>query len=135
MSGGWRTARLEEIGTRYEPGFWDPWAREPRYGERWRSIGGHFGIRGFGVNAYDAAEGEELIVPHTETDYGGQEELYLVVRGRARFTCDDEEVELGEGELLHVRPEVMRAATALATPTLLLMGGGTPGQPYTLWDY
>jgi hypothetical protein len=32
--------------------------------------------------------GQELIVPHDETSFGGQEEVYVVVRGRARFVCD-----------------------------------------------
>jgi mannose-6-phosphate isomerase-like protein (cupin superfamily) len=134
MPEGWKTARLDEIGSRFEPGFWDPWAREPGYGENWRSIGPYFGITGFGVSAYEVAEGEELVVAHDEVEYGGQEELYFLVRGRARFVLDGEEVELGEGELLYVRPQVTRQATALATPTLVFMVGGTPGKPYQEWD-
>jgi uncharacterized cupin superfamily protein len=130
---GWRTARLDEIpalGDASDPSYWRPWARDAGYGRSWHSIGHHFGIEGFGVNAYEAAAGEELVVPHEETEFGGQEELYLIVRGRASFVCDGEELELGEGELLHVPPEVQREAKALATPTVVFMVGGIPGAPY-----
>ncbi len=132
---GWRTARLGEIGTDRETSWWDEWARDKgRYGERWRQIGRHFGIGGFGVNAYEANEAEELVVPHSEAEYGGQEELYFIVRGRARFVCDGEAVEVGEGEFLYVRPEIEREARALATPTIVLMVGGKPGEPYSHWQ-
>jgi hypothetical protein len=60
-----------------------------------------------------------------------QEELYLVVEGRARFVCDGEAVELGPGELLFARPGVRREAVALETPTMLFMVGGRPGEPYS----
>lgn len=57
------------------------------YGCRWRQIRQHFGITGFGVNANEAA-GEELVVSHKEVSYGGQQEVYLIVRRRARSTCE-----------------------------------------------
>jgi mannose-6-phosphate isomerase-like protein (cupin superfamily) len=118
------------VPTTAAPGFWDEWAREGDFGRRWHSIGEHFGIGGFGVNANEADAGRELIVPHTETAYGEQEELYVVVRGRARFTCDGEAVELGEGGLLWVEHQVARDAVALEDGTLVLCVGGTPGRPY-----
>jgi len=124
---GWQVARLEEIGTTNDASYWEPWARDPGYGEKWRSIRQHFGISGFGVNAYEAGAGEELVVPHDETDFGGQEELYFVARGRARFVCDGEEVEVGEGGLLYATAEVAREARALETPTIVFMVGGAPG--------
>jgi mannose-6-phosphate isomerase-like protein (cupin superfamily) len=132
---GWSTARLDGISTEHKPGFWDPWSKEPGYGDRWHSIRSHFGITAFGVNAYEAEAGEELVVAHDETDFGGQEELYYVVRGRASFVLGDEEVELGEGELLYVAPEVVRQADALEAGTLVFMVGGPPGKPYEPWDF
>ena len=124
---GWQTARLEEIPTTNDASYWEPWARDPGYGEKWHSIRQHFGISGFGVNAYEAGAGEELVVPHDEKDFGGQEELYFVARGRARFVCDGEEVEVPEGGLLYASAEVMREARALETPTIVFMVGGAPG--------
>lgn len=55
-----------------------------------------------------------------------------MLRGRARFVCDGEEVELGEGEVLFCRPEVHREAISLETPTMLLIVGGLPGRPYEI---
>ena len=124
---GWQTANLNYIPTTNDPSYWEPWARDPGYGEKWRSIRQHFGISGFGVNAYEAGADEELVVPHDEKDFGGQEELYFVARGRARFVCDGEEVEVPEGGLLYASAEVMREARALETPTIVFMVGGVPG--------
>jgi mannose-6-phosphate isomerase-like protein (cupin superfamily) len=131
---GWRAVPLAEIGTDRGPDWWAPWARDAGYGVRWHQIREHLGITGFGVNAYWADAGEELVVPHDEEPYGGQEELYVVVRGAARFTCDGEDVELGETDLLYVPSEVTREARALRTPTLLLMIGGNPGA-YEEYDW
>ncbi|MER3412068.1 MAG: hypothetical protein C4305_07115 [Thermoleophilia bacterium] len=99
----------------------------------WRSIRHYFGLTGFGVNAVEVNAGEELVVPHDELDFGGQEELYLVLRGRALFVCDGEEVGVREGELLSVRPHVKREARALETPTILFMVGGVAGGAYQPW--
>ena len=128
---GWRLAQLADVPTTVAAGFWSEWAREPDYGERWHSVGEHLGITGFGVNAYQADAGRELIVPHSETEFGGQEELYLVTSGRARFTCDGEPVEVAAGGLLHVTHEVVREAFALEDGTDIICVGGVPGQPYT----
>jgi mannose-6-phosphate isomerase-like protein (cupin superfamily) len=127
----WSTARVGEIGSVLGPEWWAQWARDPEYGSGWHSVGKHFGIQGFGANISEADAGREIIVPHTETDYGAQEELYIVVRGRARFTIDGEDVELGELDMLHVTHEVTREATALDTPTLIVCVGGTPGAAYS----
>ena len=72
------------------------------------------------------------MIPHDESEKGEQnEELYVVTRGRARFTCDGESVELGQGEVLFAKPGVEREAVALESPTMLLIVGGRPGQAYT----
>ncbi|HEY0389422.1 MAG TPA: cupin domain-containing protein [Gaiellales bacterium] len=128
---GWRASQIEELPSTAPAGFWDEWAREADYGGRWHSVGEQLGIRGFGVNANEADAGRELVVPHTETEYDEQEELYVVVRGRARFTCDGETVELGPGGLLFVEHAVPREAVAVEDGTLVLCVGGTPGRPYS----
>jgi mannose-6-phosphate isomerase-like protein (cupin superfamily) len=127
---GWKSARLSEIGLAFDPGYFQEWAQDPDFGKGWRSVGSHFGITAFGVNASEAAAGEELITAHDEAPYSGQEELYFVSRGRARFVCDGEELVVAEGALLYVAPEVMREARALETPTVVLMIGGIPGKPF-----
>ena len=154
MSGkSWRTARLADIPSRSDqPGVSvDDYLtamreRAPHILARWADAGrrykgdhrkthdvrGHLGVESFGINAFEAHEGELLIIPHDELGEGErQEELYLVVEGRARFTCDGEEVELGPGEVLFARVGVKREAIALESPTLLLIVGGRPGEAYS----
>jgi mannose-6-phosphate isomerase-like protein (cupin superfamily) len=149
---GWTIARLREIPASSEtPGFSAEEYRQamaeraPHILERWADAGKQFehtnrkthdvrsflGVESFGVNAFEAHEGELLVVPHDELGEGEQqEELYLVVEGRARFVCDGEPVELEPGQLLFARPGVRREAVALATPTMLVIVGGRPGQAY-----
>ena len=148
----WRVARLRDVPSATDqPGFpLDEYRRAmaeraPHILERWRDaqerfahehrrthdVRGFLGIESFGANAFEAAEGELLVVPHDELGEGEQqEELYVVVEGRARFTCDGEDVELAPGEVLFARPGVRREAVALATPTTVLIVGGRPGQAY-----
>jgi mannose-6-phosphate isomerase-like protein (cupin superfamily) len=119
--------------------------RAPHILERWADAGerfahdhrrthdlrGFLGVESFGVNAFEAHEGELLVVPHDELgEEERNEELYLVVEGRARFTCDGEVVELGPGEVLFARPGVKREAIALRSPTMVLIVGGRPGEAY-----
>lgn len=150
---GWETARLSEIPSRSElPGVsaedyvTGMRERAPHILERWadaqrrfrgdnrktHDVRGFLGVESFGVNAFEAHEGELLVIPHDELGEGEQnEELYVVTQGRARFVCDGEEVELGPGDLLYARPGVKREALALETPTMLLIIGGRPGEAYS----
>jgi len=150
---GWRVGRLREIPSRSGlPGFSSEEylqamkERAPHILERWDDAGkrfasdhrkthdvrGFLGVESFGVNAFEAHEGELLVVPHDELAEGEQqEELYLVVEGRARFVCDGESVELGPGELAFARPGVKREAIALESPTMVFMVGGRPGEAYS----
>ena len=103
----------------------------------WRPIRRHFGIRAFGVNAYTPSEaGAQVIEQHTEERLG-HEEIYLVLRGRARFTIDGNEHELGPGQLVFVRdPSLRRGAVALDETTVVLALGGKPGAAFepSAWE-
>lgn len=103
----------------------------------WRPVRRHFGIRAFGVNAYSpSAPGSQIVEEHTEGSVG-HEEIYLVLRGRARFTVDGDEHELGPGQLVFVRdPSLRRGAVALDEDTVVLALGGKPGEAYELsaWE-
>lgn len=137
----WALARLEDIPDDHPDGWWDQEASTEGFGTRWHPVRRHFGIEGFGIAGSGADAGQELVVPHTELGEGevetpedpyvrGQEEVYYLARGRARFTLDGEEAELAAGDILFVPPHVHRAATALEDGTLVLGVGGTPGKPY-----
>jgi len=103
----------------------------------WRPIRRHFDIRAFGVNAYSAlAVGGQIVEEHAETQLG-HEEIYLVLRGRARFTVDGNEHELAAGQLVFVRdPQLRRGAVALEEDTVVLALGGKPGEAHVVsaWE-
>jgi quercetin dioxygenase-like cupin family protein len=103
----------------------------------WRPIRRHFDIRAFGVNAYSALEvGGQILEEHAETELG-HEEIYLVLRGRARFTIDGNEHELAAGQLVFVRdPQLRRGAIALEEDTVVLALGGKPGEAHVVsaWE-
>ena len=96
-----------------------------------RPIRYHFGITSFGVNAWTGREvGDRIINEHDEADDDGEEELYLVQRGRARFELDAEPVQAPAGTLVFVRPGVKRTAFAEEPDTTIIAIGGTPGRAY-----
>ena len=106
----------------------------------WRPIRRALGTTGFGVNAYTADAGAEVIETHDETSQGSarHEELYVVLTGEAAFTVDGESVPAPAGTLLLVPPGTTRGATASADGTTVLIVGGTPGAagalaPYEHW--
>src|SRR3954471_7214057 len=93
----------------------------------------HFGIEGFGVNAFRAVEaGGLLINEHDELGIGapGQQELYVVLSGKARFTIDGDEIEAPAGTLVYVGPDAKRGAVADEKDTTVLVVGGSPGMAY-----
>lgn len=103
----------------------------------WRPVRRHFGIRAFGTNAYTSAAGGQIIEEHTEQTYG-HEEMYLVLRGRVRFTVDGNDHELGPGQLVHLRdPALRRGAVALTDDAAVLAVGGKPGAAHEVsaWEY
>jgi len=103
----------------------------------WRPVRRRFGIEGFGVNAYSSREaGAQIVEEHSESDLE-HEEIYLVLRGRARFTIEGDEHELGQGELVFVRdPVLRRGAIALDDDTIVLALGGKPGAAHEVsaWE-
>ena len=105
-------------------------------GLQWRPIRIHLGIRAFGTNAYTAAVGDEVVEEHTEGTYG-HEEMYVVVRGRATFTLDGEQVDAPAGTLVHLPdPGVRRTAVAREPDTLVLAVGAKPDEIFqpSAWE-
>jgi len=91
----------------------------------WRPVRRRFGITAFGTNAYTANAGQRVIEEHSET--GGHQELYVVLRGRATFTLDGEEVDAPAGTLVFARPGTKRGAVAAEDGTAVLAVGAKPG--------
>ena len=108
------------------------------HGLEWRPIARRLGIRAFGTNAYTAEKlGDWVVEEHTETQ-NGHEEMYVVVRGRARFTLDGEEFDAPAGTIVFVSdPNVKRVAIAEDEGTTVLAVGAKPGEAFTpsAWEW
>ena len=104
-----------------------------------RPVRHHFGVEAFGVNAWTADEvGNRIVNEHDEVsaDAGdGQEELYFVYSGHARFELDGESVDAPVGTFVFVRPGVKRTAFAEEAPTTIVTVGGTPGKAYEVFGW
>jgi quercetin dioxygenase-like cupin family protein len=100
----------------------------------WYPIQHHFGLSAFGVNAFGGDAGTSFVHEHDETA-SNQEELYVVLRGTARFTLDGDELEAGALSVVAIRdPGVRRAAVAVEDGTLLLAFGAPVGSGFhTTW--
>jgi tetratricopeptide (TPR) repeat protein len=92
------------------------------------------GFQPAGVNAWIADTGAQLIPPHEEDS--GNEELYVVVRGRATFTVGDETADAPAGTFVFVPAGVHRTAAAAEDGTIVFVVGGTVGEAFTAggWD-
>jgi hypothetical protein len=87
------------------------------------------GFEPFGVNAWLGREaGDHVIERHREAE--GPEELYVVLRGEARFTLDDETFEAPIGTLVHAPPGTLREAIAAVPGTVVLAMGAKPGEAF-----
>jgi mannose-6-phosphate isomerase-like protein (cupin superfamily) len=94
-----------------------------------RPVRHHLGITAFGSNAWTAANVGDRLMPEHEEDEG-VEELYVVLRGHARFEIDGEAVAAPAGMLIFVEPGTNRTAFAEEAGTTVLAVGSRVGQPY-----
>ena len=111
----WQVARLDDIERRGR----DIPVRE------------HLRIHAFGINAYTPGEDGTLISEHDEAG-SGQEELYIVLDGKATFEVDGKAFDAPAGTFVSVRPESRRKATGDGT---VLAVGATPGEAYQGIDW
>jgi tetratricopeptide (TPR) repeat protein len=97
----------------------------------YRPVRHHLGITAFGVNTWTArAAGDRIINEHDESEPDANEELYLVMTGRARFELDGDRVDAPAGTFVFARPGVKRTAFAEEAGTTVVALGGTPGKAY-----
>jgi GNAT superfamily N-acetyltransferase len=92
----------------------------------WRPVRRELGVRIVGIAAYTAERaGQELVEAHRESSDGrGHEEVYLVLRGAARFTLDGEPLAASAGTFLRVAPDVHRHAVATEPGSAVVALGG-----------
>lgn len=103
-------------------------------GVPYRPVRHHFGIASFGVNSFTGRKaGDRIINEHSEED--DQEELYLVLQGRATFELNGERVDAPAGTLVFAEPGVKRTAFAEEEGTTVVVVGGKPGKAYEVLGF
>ncbi|MEA2124459.1 MAG: hypothetical protein QOI80_1241 [Solirubrobacteraceae bacterium] len=106
-------------------------------GVHWHPLRRTLGITAFRTNGYTADAGELLIEPHTEAD-GSEEEMYVLITGRATFTVDGEEIDATPGTVVYCPdPASHRTAVATEAGTLALAVGNRAGAagPPSAWEH
>jgi uncharacterized cupin superfamily protein len=100
---------------------------------RWAALNGPLGVDAYGVNVIEASPEDGLELAHDETDTA-QQELFVVVSGRARFSVGDETLEAGPGTAVGVGdPSLMRGYEALEPGTRVLCIGARRQDRPTAW--
>jgi quercetin dioxygenase-like cupin family protein len=90
------------------------------------------GVRAFGVNAWSVENPGDPVIPAHDERSTGHEELYVVVRGHARFTVDGDETDAPAGTIVFVRsPQARRGAVALERNTVVLTAGAAAGEAFS----
>ena len=102
----------------------------------WRPVRDHLGISAFGVNAFLGAQpGDRVVELHDEDGDDGHEELYVVVRGAARFVIDGDEHVVAAGSVALVAPGTAREAFAIEAGTAVLVVGARAGEPFVVSEW
>jgi tetratricopeptide (TPR) repeat protein len=97
----------------------------------YRPIRHHLGISAFGVTAWTARTAGDLVIDeHDPDDPTADEELFLVLRGRAVFEVDGDRVDAPAGTLVFAPPRTKRRAIAAEAGTAVIALEGTPGKAY-----
>jgi hypothetical protein len=109
--------------------------RETRTGR----IRHELGITAFGINSWLGPNAGDRVIPeHAEDQEGDQDELYVVVRGRARFEVNDDTFDAPQGTLVYV-PAGPNRRTAFAEEagTTVVAVGATAGKAFEVhgWEF
>jgi hypothetical protein len=82
----------------------------------WYPLQHALGIDTFGVNLFVAARAEQTLVEEHDERRSGQQELYLILEGKAVFDLDGERIPVeADGALAVTDPTLRRSAKALSS--------------------
>jgi hypothetical protein len=117
-------AEMPDVPTLAEPG--DP---------HWKPIQHYLGLTAFGINLLTADDaGSELAAGHDEAE-SGQEEVYIVLAGRAQVAIDDARFEATAGTVVAITdPALPRSIASLEEATSVLVVGCRPGCFHSSWQ-
>jgi tetratricopeptide (TPR) repeat protein len=119
MSDGYQILSLDEL---------EPALNHQRDGQKLLAIQRALDYRPAGINGWIGDAGEGLVPEHAEDS--DNEELYVVVRGRARFTVDGTDIDATAGTLLHLLPGESRVAVSEEPGTIVVVIGATIGEAF-----
>jgi hypothetical protein len=107
----------------------------PEFSFAWHPLQHHFGLDAFGANLFVATQAGDVLVGEHDEGESGQQELYVVLRGRVDFTLDGE---LHPAEAITVvavaEPSTRRHAVAREPGATLLAVGAEPhGEFRSTW--
>ncbi len=110
---------------------------DPYSAERFVPLRRQLGVTSFGINQIVFQPGQRARIHRHER----QEEVYLVLEGTLSLGIEGKEIELGEGELIRVAPNLRRQLVNRGPERLVLLalGGegehhGRDGEAFTDWD-
>ncbi len=94
---------------------------------------GALDVQSFGMAVVELGPGSDA---HPDHDHpGGQEEVYVVLRGTGEIVVDGETIALDPETLVRVGPDAKRKINPGPEGMRLLALGGTPGQAYEAPGY
>jgi mannose-6-phosphate isomerase-like protein (cupin superfamily) len=102
---------------------------ESIHGGAVRLAGAELGVRSFGMQVLEFPAGFPDYPEHDHAE-DGQEEVYVVLRGSARFEVGGETVGLEPGAMLYVEPGVSRRLVPGPDGVQFLAIGCVPGGSY-----
>jgi uncharacterized cupin superfamily protein len=91
------------------------------------------GVESFGMQVFDIPPGFSDYPEHDHSD-DGQEEVYVMLRGRAELEVDDQRVTLDPEHMARVAPGTKRKLYGGDEGGRVLMIGGIAGQVYSRPD-
>jgi uncharacterized cupin superfamily protein len=101
----------------------------------WAALNGPLGLTAFGTNVIETSPGDGLEIGHDESETA-QQELFVVIAGRARFRVGEETLEAGAGTAIGVGdPSLTRGYEALEPGTRVLCIGAQPPGGAARWGY
>jgi uncharacterized cupin superfamily protein len=90
------------------------------------------GVTSFGMQLMRFPPNADRYPEHDHAE-SGQEEVYIVLEGRAHLRAGDEEHDLEPGVFARVGPNEKRMLTTGDEGAVMLALGGTPGKPFEIW--
>ena len=106
---------------------------EPTFGGAMLKARSGLGVTSFGMQVLRFPPNADRYPEHDHSE-GGQEEVYIVIEGRAHLTAGDEEHDLEPGVFARVGPNEKRKLTTGEEGAVILALGGIPGKAFEIFQ-